>query len=83
MQLPIVAAAPIVSAHAQAFRHLFNDIRQFEHFQNYLSGLIILENKSLANISRCILESADKTNLSRFLSESPWQPQAVNRFRIQ
>lgn len=83
MQLPIVAPALIVSAHAQAFRHLFNDVRQFEHFQNYLTGLIVLENKSLANISRCILESADKTNLSRFLSESPWQPQVVNRFRIQ
>ncbi|MDX2229792.1 MAG: transposase [Leptolyngbyaceae cyanobacterium bins.349] len=83
MQLPIVAPAPIVSAHAQAFRHLFNDVRQFEHFQNYLTGLIVLENKSLANISRCLLESADKTNLSRFLSESPWQPQAVNKFRIQ
>jgi SRSO17 transposase len=83
MQLPIVAPAPIVSAHAQAFRHLFNDVRQFEHFQNYLTGLIVLENKSLANISRCLLESADKTNLSRFLSESPWQPQAVNQFRVQ
>ncbi|NJR53119.1 MAG: hypothetical protein HC780_29750 [Leptolyngbyaceae cyanobacterium CSU_1_3] len=50
MQLPIVAPAPIVSAHAEAFRHLFSDVRQFEHFQNYLTGLIVLENKSLANI---------------------------------
>jgi SRSO17 transposase len=83
MQLPIVSAAPIVSAHAQAFRHFFNDIRQYEHFQNYLTGLIVLENKSLANISRCILESADKTNLSRFLSTSPWQPREMNRFRIE
>jgi SRSO17 transposase len=83
MQLPIVSPAPIVSAHAQEFRHFFNDIRQFDHFQNYLTGLIVLENKSLANISRCILASADKTNLSRFLSASPWQPREVNRFRIE
>ena len=83
MQLPIVAPAPIVSDHAPAFRHLFSDVRQFEHFQNYLSGLIVLENKSLANISRCILASADKTNLSRFMSESPWRPQAVNDFRVK
>ena len=72
MQLPIVSPASIVSAHAQVFRHFFNDIQQFDHFQNYLTGLIVLENKSLANISRCMLESADKTNLSRFLSASPW-----------
>lgn len=48
MQLPIVVPAPIVSEHAQAFRHLFNDIHQFEHFQDYLTGLIVLDNKSLA-----------------------------------
>jgi len=72
-----------VSTHAQAFRHLFNDVRQFNHFQNYLTGLIVLENKSLANISRCILDSADKTNLSRFMSESPWNPIEVNQFRIR
>lgn len=82
MQLPIVEPAPIVSAHAEAFRHLFSDTRQFTHFQNYLTGLIVLENKSLSNISRCLVESADKTNLSRFLSESPWQPSEVNQFRI-
>lgn len=44
---------------------------------------MVLENKSLANSSRCLLESADKTNLSRFLSASPWAPQAVHRSRIE
>ena len=83
MQLPIVTAAPIVKAHAEAFRDLFGDERQYRHFQNYLTGLIVLENKSLANISRCLLESADKTNLSRFLSESPWQPSALQQRRIE
>jgi SRSO17 transposase len=83
MQLPIVTAAPIVKAHAQVFRDLFGDERQYRHFQNYLTGLIVLENKSLANISRCTLESADKTNLSRFLSEAPWSPQAIQERRIE
>jgi len=61
MQLPIVAPAPIVSAHAQAFRHLFNDVRQFEHFQNYLTGLIVLENKSLANIQQFQIQNTKKS----------------------
>lgn len=83
MQLPIVTSAPIVQEHAEAFRDLFRDERQFRHFQNYLSGLIVLDNKSLANISRCILDSADKTNLSRFMSTSPWQPTDVHERRIE
>jgi hypothetical protein len=83
MQLPIVTTAPIIKEHAEVFRDLFSDERQYRHFQNYLTGLIVLENKSLANISRCILESADKTNLSRFLSEAPWSPRAVQNRRIE
>ena len=83
MQLPIVKPAPIVTTHAEFFRPLFENQCQFRHFQNYLTGLMVLENKSLTNISRCILESADKTNLSRFLSQAPWSQEKVNNERIK
>src|SRR5215213_11919124 len=83
MQLPIVAPAPAVTAHADAFRDLFDNRCQFQHFQHYLTGLMVLPNKSLTNIVRCVLESADKTNLSRFLSEAPWQQALVNHRRIR
>jgi hypothetical protein len=82
MQLPIVAPAPIVTAHAEIFRDLFENRCQFQHFQNYLTGLIVLDNKSLANITRCVLESADKTNLSRFFSAAPWFQERVNDRRL-
>jgi hypothetical protein len=82
MQLPIVAPAPIVTAHADIFRDLFENRCQFRHFQNYLTGLIVLDNKSLANITRCVLESADKTNLSRFFSDAPWFQDRVNDRRV-
>jgi len=83
MELPIVAPAPVVSNHAAVFRDLFDNQRQFRHFQHDLTGLIVLPNKSMANIARCILDSADKTNLSRFLSEASWREDAVNRRRIR
>jgi hypothetical protein len=83
MELPIVAPAPVVSHHAAVFRDLFDNQCQFRHFQHYLTGLIVLPNKSMANIARCILASADKTNLSRFLSEASWREDAVNRRRIR
>src|SRR4030067_742053 len=82
MQLPIVAPAPIVAAHAGAFQNLFENRRQFQHFQNYLTGLMVLPNKSMANIARCVVESADKTNLSRYFSEAPWLEEQVNQRRI-
>jgi hypothetical protein len=73
----------VVSDHSAVFRDLFNNQCQFRHFQHDLTGLIVLPNKSMANMARCILESADKTNLSRFLSEAPWREDAVNRRRIR
>jgi DDE superfamily endonuclease len=83
MELPIVALAPVVSDHTAVFRDLFDNLCEFRHFQHYLTGLIVLPNKSLVNMARCILDSADKTNLSRFLSEVPWRRDEVNRRRIR
>lgn len=83
MQLPILTPAPLVVTHGAAFRDLFENRCQFRHFQNYVTGLMVLENKSLANIARCVLDSADKTNLSRFFSEAPWFEAQVNTRRVR
>jgi len=83
MQLPIITPAPLVVTHTVVFRDLFENKRQFRHFQNYLTGLTVLSNKSMANIARCVLDSADKTNLSRFLSEADWSSEKVNDRRIE
>jgi hypothetical protein len=83
MELPIVAPAPVVSDHTAVFRDRFDNQCPYRHFQHYLTGLIVRPNKSMANMAPCILESADNTNLSRFLSEAPWREDAVNRRRIR
>ncbi len=82
MQLPLVAPAPVVVEQAEVFRDLFENRCPLQHFQHDLTGLMVLSNKSMANISRCVLESADKTNLSRFFSEAPWEQERVNETRI-
>ena len=82
MQLPIVAPAPLVTARAEVFGDLFENRCQFRHFQNYLTALMVLSNKSMANVARCILDSADKSNLSRFFSAAPWFQAQVNDRRL-
>src|SRR5262245_28625596 len=82
MQLPSVAPAPIVTAHADICRDLFENRCQFHHCQNDLTGLIVLDNTSLANLSRCVLESAAKTHRSRFFSEAPWFHDRLNDRRV-
>jgi len=84
-----VKIAPIVEKYGQKFADIFDNRRQFQHFTNYLTGLMAprratfaLPNKSMANITRCIVESADKTNLSRFFSDAPWAEKTVNDKRV-
>ena len=83
MQLPIIMPAPLVKTHAEAFRDLFENRCQFRHFENYLTGLMILPNKSMANMTRCLIESSDKTNLSRYFSKDLWLEEQVNDRRIK
>lgn len=86
MQVPLVTPAPpapLVSTHAAAFRDLVENRCQFAHFAHYLTGLMVLENKSMANIARCVLTSADKTNLLRFFLEADWDSARVNARRIR
>jgi hypothetical protein len=73
----------VVAEHAAVFRDLCENQCQFRHVQHDLTGLIVLPNKRLANIARGILDSSDKTNISRFLAEAPWREDAVNRRRIR
>jgi hypothetical protein len=82
MEVPIVTPAPVVPDHAAVFRDLFDHQRQFRHFQHSLTGLIVISKRSLANIARCILDSADKTHLSRVLAKPPRREDAVHRRRI-
>jgi DDE superfamily endonuclease len=79
----MIEPAPVVTEHAVVFRDLLENQCQFRHFQHSLTGLIVLPNKRMAHIARCILESADKTTLSRFFSEAPGREDAVNRHRLR
>jgi len=83
MQLPIVEPAPLVTAHAEAFRDLFANRCQFRHFENYLTGLMVLPNKSMANLARCVVGSSDKTHVSRYFSPDRWLEEQVNRRRVK
>jgi hypothetical protein len=83
MELPMIEPAPVVAEHAAVFRDLWDHQCPCRHFQHYLTGLMVLPHKRLATIARGTLESADNTNLSRFLSEAPGPADAVNRRRIR
>ncbi|HSO10870.1 MAG TPA: hypothetical protein VLT51_00750 [Anaerolineales bacterium] len=83
MQLPMITPAPLVKTRAEEFRDLFENRCQFRHFENYLTGLMVLPNKSMANSTRYVIESSDKTNLLRYFSKDLWLEDQANDRRIK
>jgi hypothetical protein len=83
MELPIVVPAPVVTDCTAIFRDLFENRCQFRHFQHYLTGLIVLPNESITNITGSILDSTNKTNGWRFLAEATWRVHAFNRRQLR
>lgn len=47
MQIPIIKPAALVEKHAEEYQEIFENKNQYEHFQNYVTALMVLENKSL------------------------------------
>jgi hypothetical protein len=80
-EAPMVAPAPIVAEHAVVCRDLVDHQFRLRQVQHDLTGLLVLPHQSLANLARCLLESADNTQRSRFLAAAPWRDDAVNRRR--
>ena len=51
---------------------------------NLITGLINLEGKkNLSNLNRNFLNTTNRSNLSRFLTISPWDEEIVNSKRLQ
>jgi DDE superfamily endonuclease len=83
MELPILEPAPVVAEHAAVCGDLLENQCQVRHVQHDLTGRIGLPHTRMTNIARCVLDSADNTNLARFFSQAPWREDEVNRRRIR
>ena len=68
--IPLVEVPEIVRHYAPDFESLFSP-EAFQHFQRYISGLIISENKTVEGINRVfVIETRNQSSLNRFLQGS-------------
>lgn len=63
------------------YRRLFTK-PQFKHFSNFVSGLIINNNKTIQDINDSLSEK-DQSSLNRFLTKSDWDTKKLNSLRIK
>jgi len=83
MLVPVLQAIPVVEEFARNFKTIFANQPEYEQFKNYLSGLIVVEKKNFSQIANHLIESADKTNISRFMNNELWSGKELNDKRVE
>ena len=80
--LGLVQIPEVVSRYAPAFSDLFS-ADTYEHFQRYVSGLLVSENKTVEGINRLfVLDPRDQSSLNRFLTQYVYDETKVNERRL-
>ena len=78
----IVEFPTVVQLAVDQFGSFFQNAPQRLHFAEYVCGLILAQRKTVAGINREFAETTDQSCLNRFLTESPWDEEAMNDARI-
>jgi hypothetical protein len=82
--MPGIIEFPQVVQDALAqFGDLFENEPQRRHFAEYLTGLIVAERKTVLGIHDEFAQTTDQSCLNRFLTEAPWDVEALNRRRLE
>lgn len=80
--IPILSIPILVSQYGEHFKEVFSE-GEYEHFQRYLSGLLVSENKTIAAMnSLFVLDEKDQSSLNRFLTRSKYEVAALNSRRL-
>jgi hypothetical protein len=81
--MPAIVDFPTVVQEALAlFGDLFDTEPARRHFAEYLTGLIVAENKTISGINREFALTTDQSCLNRWLTEVQWDVTALNDRRL-
>jgi len=81
--MPAIVDFPTVVKEALAiFGDLFDTEPARHHFAEYLTGLIVAENKTVSGINREFALTTDQSCLNRWLTEVEWDVTALNDRRL-
>jgi hypothetical protein len=82
--MPAIVDFPTVVQDAlDQFGDLFASEPQRRHFAEYLTGLIIAQRKTVLGIHDEFAQTTDQSCLNRFLTQAPWDVEALNQRRLE
>ena len=82
--MPAIVEFPQVVLKALSeFGPIFANEPQRKHFAEYLTGLMIAQNKTITGINSEFANTTDQSCLNRFLTDSPWNKKDLNELRLE
>lgn len=82
MTIPIATYPSIIVNNLKHFAEFFSK-PQLEHFAQYLTGLMVSENRTVQGINDNFVCHKDQSNLNRFLTEAEWPEERVEQRRVE
>jgi hypothetical protein len=79
----IVDFPQVVQQALRDFGDLLPNEPQRRHLAEYLTGLFVAERKTVAGINREFAQATDQSCLNRFLTAADWDPEKLNRRRLE
>ena len=82
--MPAIIEFPAVVLEAlEQFGELFASEPQRRHLAEYLTGLMVAQRKTILGIHEEFAQTTDQSCLNRFLTEAPWDVEALNQRRLE
>lgn len=82
--MPAIVEFPRVIADVvDRFADLFPNQPQREHFAEYLTGLIVAQNKTVSGMSAEFVDTTDQSCLNRFVTSARWDVDQLNARRLE
>jgi SRSO17 transposase len=80
MSLPLVETPPQIRSLLSWYKKNFKR-RQYKHFRNLITGLIVSDNKTIQEINDSFRDN-DQSSMNRFLTKSEWSCDTINDTRL-
>jgi SRSO17 transposase len=80
--IKIIKLPSIIQSHAKIFKNVFKNSAQYKHFKQYLTGLMLCENKTVMGIQSKFINSGSVNSLDHFMIRSQWSATELNDKRV-
>ena len=80
--IKIIKLPAIIQQHGKKFRTIFKNKAQYKHFKEYVTGLMLCENKTFMGIHSKYVDARSINSLDHFMIRADWSEHQINNQRI-